>query len=110
MDWREHPANIVRQVVGVLEQDRLEYLINAYGYALEYVEPSIVPYAYTDHLNAEVVCPKTQNRQRMLLHELAEILLQQPIAPEYYYPPTAEDEIHNVASLVESFFYPSKCQ
>lgn len=102
-----------RDVIAVLEEwnggnfpwtfAELEALALRVGYHYTIVPTSKCPSARTFHDTRTIwLTGRDEEFQWLeLIHELSEILLQMPVAPEYVHPLTGKDEKHEVAKLVE---------
>lgn len=110
MTWQAVPAQTVREVIGdyaghyppTLEE--MEAILLRFNFKVCYVPPRQQSEAITLLKRRRVYVPWFDDESetlRQLLHETAEVLLRYPVAPEFYYIPTGEDEFHNVALLVE---------
>lgn len=102
-----------REVVSVLEEwnggnfpwtfAELEALTTRAGYRYQIVSTSLCPSARTFHDTRTIWLTGRDEPYRWLelVHELSEVLLRLPVAPEYHHPLTGEDEKHEVAKLIE---------
>lgn len=111
-----------REVVSVLEEwnggnfpwtfAELEALTTRAGYSFKIVSTSLCPSARTFHDTRTIWLTGRDEPYRWLelVHELAEILLRLPVAPEYHHPLTGKDEKHEVAKLIEKRAVILRCQ
>lgn len=109
-NWRAVPAGEVERVIADYNQgmfpasyEQLKVIAQRVGYGVCEVSPCLYSKAYTDHIKhvIAVAIGTTGQMTAQLTHELAELLLRLPVAPEYHFPPTWLDEHHEVAKLVE---------
>ena len=106
-NWRDLPAKTVQEILTyhcrcwppTLKQ--LWQLATRYNYVVLLWPAEVLPDAMTDMTAQVIDLPLRSDAElhTMLLHELAEILLRLPVAPEFHYLPTGYDEHHQVARI-----------
>ena len=107
-NWRKQPAALVEEAIadqcnGNYPPSLEDLVAVAHKYRFQVYSDDQLSTALTYHAQRAIFLPNTKPAvmQRMLLHELAEILLRLPVAPEYFYPVSDKDEFHEAACLVE---------
>lgn len=109
-DWREVPASEVERVIREWNRNafppsfsELVSIAERVNFRVCCVSPVFVPAAFTDHRRRIIWIPCRHTSEppfRVLLHEIAEVLLRLPVAPPFHFS-SWNDEHHNVARRVE---------
>lgn len=103
--WREIPAGkveeVIRRAIGVFPPTLEELAALAKRHDYDVVYTRYYPVAVTEPETKVINIPPADGQKMLtdLLHEVAELLLKQPVAEEYVHPPTGQDEHHNVAVI-----------
>jgi len=105
--WRHIPAETIEEVITLHlghyppSREELEEVLARHYFTVCYGAQEEVGDAVTYHHKHIVTIPyaKAERMLAMLLHETAEVLLRLPVAPEFHYPLSGENENHNVATV-----------
>lgn len=105
--WRLIPTEtVVELITGAFGTfppsiDELESLARRHEYGVVFLPPSVSAQSRTQHsIRMIYIAHGTPERmQADMLHEMSEVLLRLPVAAEYHYPRTGQDEHHVVSVL-----------
>ena len=107
-NWRAQPAELVENVLadhcnGKYPPSLEDLVAIADRYRFQVYFDDLLTTALTCHSQRVIFLPETkpETMHRMLLHEIAEVLLRMPVAPEYHYVPSDLDEFHEVATVIQ---------